>query len=747
MTFATLSESSEHSRSRTTHVPLTVVFIPQIPNGSVWVREGLMDSHALSSFHKQTFERYWGRTLPHPVRIIRDNAFLADSDRQHLDEKGVVQPGTTLQTGDVLWSAVEARNEPSRRGRRATSEESSSPNETDSSERLPADWNGSIVLEADYNETKDSIAVSVTMQLEQALGLGDGLFCDESFIGVVSKILDEDSAEAFHYEADLFISAAVAEELNYPIDSPVTLSVAKSQFTAQQHVRSRTNGPYSLITQRPLNRNRFDRAQVITSAHANWLLSRKMRNLLAEFASLKCDEMGERTNLTPLTEGTIDRDEIPPPGRPLSRWLLEAEFFGMGLKLELDSTRLGQFQIRPVTGEEVVSASQGKVKKPETLNYRTYEGEPDGLFCPKIFADDVTRFGHLELASPIVPYWLHRDRNSLAELLSVEGNQLEELINHRSAIQFSGGEWIWSEPDIPIEMPENWLFGAEAVRALLDQVPSNQMPLGLRAARDSLVMDVLPVLPSPIRPLVLLDSGNFATSDLNDLYRRVINRNNRLAKLIELQAPPAILQNERRMLQYAADALFANGLLSKDRRVLGSNNRPLKSMMDLTLSRFTEPIQKPVVWSAQARGIIDTQLDSTTVEVPQHIFHELQLSTEQPILITHEDTEAFVAFYPRPTVDAILRLPEQPAKALGLPFVTDRFLSIHPPIRSEAIAEAVQLIQGSPRRPTRRGSADRPTKPDDLSANWMQSIWHAEPLSLDPGEAALHFGLNEAKVK
>ena len=313
----------------------------------------------------------------------------------------------------------------------------------------------------------------------------------------------------------------------------------------------------------------------------------------------------------------------------------------------------GSVRISLASPHDIRSWSFGEVKKPETINYRTYRPEKDGLFCERIFGPErdwecfcgkykgtkhkgmicdrcgvkVThsrvrrkRMGHINLAAPIVHFWFFKAMPSrLGTLLDMKTSDLEKVIYFQDYVVTDPQDsplkprQILSEEEFRNAVDkygENFTaqIGAEAVKTLLGKLDLKVLSEELRDAitktnskqkikdlskrlklvenlRNSsndpawMVMEVIPVIPPDLRHLVLLESGNFATSDLNDLYRRIINRNNRLKKLIDLNAPEVIIRNEKRMLQQAVDALFDNGRCR--RPVLGSSNRPLKSMTDM----------------------------------------------------------------------------------------------------------------------------------------------------------------------
>jgi DNA-directed RNA polymerase subunit beta' len=355
---------------------------------------------------------------------------------------------------------------------------------------------------------------------------------------------------------------------------------------------------------------------------------------------------------------------------------------------------------------DIRSWSFGEVKKPETINYRTYRAEKDGLFCERIFGPErdwecfcgkykgtkhkgmicdrcgvkVThsrvrrkRMGHINLAAPVVHIWFFKAMPSrLGTLLDMKTSDLEKVIYFQDYVVVDPGQskleqkQLLTEEEYRRAMEEygdtgfRALMGAEAIRELLMQIDLAKLSAELlealrktnskqkikelsarlklvEAIRKSnnepqwMVLEVIPVIPPDLRPLVLLDSGNFASSDLNDLYRRIINRNNRLKKLIDLNAPEVIIRNEKRMLQQAVDALFDNGRCR--RPVLGSSNRPLKSLTDMIKGkqgRFRENLLgKRVDYSARSVVVVGPELQLHQCGLPKKIALELY----QPFII------------------------------------------------------------------------------------------------------------------
>ncbi len=349
---------------------------------------------------------------------------------------------------------------------------------------------------------------------------------------------------------------------------------------------------------------------------------------------------------------------------------------------------------------DIRSWSFGEVKKPETINYRTYRPEKDGLFCERIFGPEkdwecacgkyrgmkykgmicdrcgvkVThsrvrrkRMGHIELAAPVVHIWFFKAMPSrLGNLLDMKTSSLEKVIYFQDYVVTRPGDTPLKKQQLLTEeeyrkareeLGEGTFdaeMGAEAVRKLLGELDLVSLSIQLReelattnskqkkkdlinrlkiveSIRDSdnkpewMVLDVIPVIPPDLRPLVLLDSGNFATSDLNDLYRRIINRNNRLKKLVDLNAPEVIIRNEKRMLQQSVDALFDNNRCK--RPVLGSSNRPLKSLTDMIKGkqgRFRENLLgKRVDYSARSVIVVGPALRLHQCGLPKKIALEL----------------------------------------------------------------------------------------------------------------------------
>ncbi|PYR72374.1 MAG: DNA-directed RNA polymerase subunit beta' [Acidobacteria bacterium] len=349
--------------------------------------------------------------------------------------------------------------------------------------------------------------------------------------------------------------------------------------------------------------------------------------------------------------------------------------------------------------EKIRSWSHGEVTKPETINYRTFKPERDGLFCARIFGPvtdweclcgkykrmkhrgvicdkcgvEVTlskvrreRLGHIELASPCSHVWFFKGLPSrIGHLLDMSLRELERVLYFEAYVTIDPGEAPLKERELLTEEKFRQLqqehpgkfvamMGAEAIKELLKRVDIDELSHELRTKMKSetsqqkrikfakrlkvveafvksgnkpewMILDVIPVIPPELRPLVPLDGGRFATSDLNDLYRRVINRNNRLKKLMELHAPDVIVRNEKRMLQEAVDALFDNG--RRGRILRGANNRPLKSLSDTLKGkqgRFRQNLLgKRVDYSGRSVIVVGPELKLHQCGLPKKMALEL----------------------------------------------------------------------------------------------------------------------------
>src|SRR2546426_4904203 len=382
----------------------------------------------------------------------------------------------------------------------------------------------------------------------------------------------------------------------------------------------------------------------------------------------------------------------------------ERQRFSLARVDDRDTSRrrlpFNSIRIMLASPETIRGWSHGEVTKPETINYRSFKPERDGLFCEKIFGPvkdwecncgkykriryrgvicdrcgvEVTqakvrreRLGHIELAVPVSHIWFFKGVPSrIGHLLDMSIRDLERILYYESYVVIDPGTTGFKKREIITEEQYNEVIdeqpdaglrakmGAEAIRDMLAELVLDELSTELRAQakmetsvqrkkellkrlriveafRQSgnrpewMILSVIPVLPPDLRPLVPLEGGRFATSDLNDLYRRVINRNNRLKKLIDIRAPEVILRNEKRMLQEAVDALFDNG--RRSRAVRGQGNRPLKSLSDMLKGkqgRFRQNLLgKRVDYSGRSVIVVGPELKLNQCGLPKNMALEL----------------------------------------------------------------------------------------------------------------------------
>ncbi|MFO7982609.1 MAG: DNA-directed RNA polymerase subunit beta' [Desulfuromonadales bacterium] len=364
-----------------------------------------------------------------------------------------------------------------------------------------------------------------------------------------------------------------------------------------------------------------------------------------------------------------------------------------------DPLSFNAIRLSVASPEKIRERSFGEVKKPETINYRTFKPERDGLFCAKIFGPTKDyecncgkykrmkhrgivcekcgvevipskvrreRLGHIDLACPVAHIWFLKSLPSrIGTLLDMTLRELEKVLYFETYVVLDGGDTplqtgqMLTEDKYAEAMDEyagqfTAGMGAESVQELLNRLDLEELAAELRAemreaaseakrkkiakrlkVADSflasgnrpewMILETIPVLPPELRPLVPLDGGRFATSDLNDLYRRVINRNNRLKRLMELRAPEVIIRNEKRMLQESVDALFDNG--RRGRAITGPNKRPLKSLSDMLKGkggRFRQNLLgKRVDYSGRSVIVVGPELKMHQCGLPKKMALEL----------------------------------------------------------------------------------------------------------------------------
>ncbi len=478
-----------------------------------------------------------------------------------------------------------------------------------------------------------------------------------------------------------------------------------------------------------------------------------------------------------------------------------------------------QLQFRLASPEKVMSWSNGEVKKPETINYRTLKPERDGLFCAKIFGPvrdyeclcgkykkmrykgvvcekcgvEVTstkvrrtRMGHIELVTPVAHIWYVSSLPSrIGTLLGIKMKDLERVLYYEAYIVESGGEAYYdAEAKTPVlkydvlneeqyrtlvqrfgELGFKARMGGEVIRDLLEEIDLvdafTQLKEDIESTKSEakkktiakrlkviesflnsgnnpawMMLTVLPVLPPDLRPLVSLDGGKFAVSDVNDLYRRVINRNQRLKRLVELEAPEIIVRNEKRMLQESVDALFDNG--RRANAVKGANKRPLKSLSEVIKGkqgRFRQNLLgKRVDFSGRSVIVVGPSLAMDECGLPKKMALELfkphliakledkgyattvkaakkmiedktnevweclaEIVDGYPIMLNRAPTLhklSIQAFHPKLIEGKAIQLHPLVCSAFNADFDGDQ-MAVHVPLSSAAIAEAKVLMLAS----------------------------------------------------
>jgi DNA-directed RNA polymerase subunit beta-beta' len=496
-----------------------------------------------------------------------------------------------------------------------------------------------------------------------------------------------------------------------PFDQEVTVGyiyMMKLAHLVADKIHARAIGPYSLITQQPLGGKAQFGGQRFGEMEVWALEAYGAAYTLQEMLTVKSDDIAGRTKIY---EAIVKGEDALPPTLPESFNVLVKELMGLGLDVEIErkkgapaipaslAGRYSAIRVKLASPEVIRSWSHGEVKKPETINYRTFRSERDGLFCERIFGPtkdyecycgkykrmkhegivcdrcgvEVTkssvrrsRMGHIELATPLSHIWYFKGIPSrMGALLGLSQRQLEKVLYFEEYIITDPGMTKLSKKRLLTEEEYQDCrkkygtsfkagMGGEAIRKLLEEVDlaaltreiknnmkrttsvQKRMKLAKRLRivesflvsgnrPEWMVLKVLPVIPPDLRPLVPLDGGRFATSDLNDLYRRVINRNNRLKRLLGLRAPEVIIRNEKRMLQEALDALFDNG--RRGRVVKGAGRRPLKSLSDMLRGkqgRFRQNLLgKRVDYSGRSVIVVGSDLKLHQCGLPKKMALEL----------------------------------------------------------------------------------------------------------------------------
>ena len=602
-----------------------------------------------------------------------------------------------------------------------------------------------------------------------------------------------------------------------PFIQPVTVGymyMMKLKHLADEKIHARSTGSYSLITQQPLGGRAQFGGQRLGEMEVWALEGYGAAHILKEMLTVKSDDTeGRKVMYESIAKGIdYSGDNIPE-----SFNVLRKELQGLGLDLKVENRKVDGknreiANIRITSPSVMHSWSHGEVKKAETLNYRTFKPERDGLFCERIFGPirefecscgkykklrykgiicdrcgvEVTtsrvrreRMGHIGLATPVSYVWLFKSTsNWMGLLLDMSRSELEMVLYYERYIVIDPGSTPLKEKELLYEKEyhENLEkygnkfrvgIGAEAIHELLKKIDLHnledvikqqlkskkkkaygarrilikklRMVQGLiktQVKPEYLVTSIIAVTPPDLRPLLPLDGGRFVASDLNDLYQRVINRNNRLKKLVQLQAPDIIVRNEKRMLQESVDALMDNGKHGSP--VLGKGRRPLKSLADALRGkqgRFRQNLLgKRVDYSGRAVIVVGPELKLNECGLPKEMalelfgpfvlrelrkreyFHTLgsakrairenksevwevleRVSKNHPILLNRQPTLhrlSIQAFEPRLIEGNVIKVHPLVCPAFNADFDGDT-MSVHLPLTPEACLEAEMLIKST----------------------------------------------------
>lgn len=415
------------------------------------------------------------------------------------------------------------------------------------------------------------------------------------------------------------------------------LEVKKMPRLSEERFEVRSVGQYSLTESRPLD------GQLIAEQELRVLEGVQAFHLLQEMVTLKSDNLKGRIEVY---EAIVEEKEFPSPGRSETISIFTKFLQGLDLKTLIGEEKI---EITLASPEDIKSWSQGEVKNPETINYATFRPEKQGLFCEKIFGPtrdwecfcgkyksiryrgricdccgvEVTeskvrreRFGHIELVSPVIHIWYLPD---LVKALEISQMDLEKVVYCESYLILDPKESglkkyqiIATEEFQEYRGKAEVATGAEAIKKAL-QEKENYL--------QNMILQIIPIIPPDLRPMIETEKGIFATSDLNDLYRRVINRNNRLKRLIEMKAPEVIAQNEQRMLQEAVDALLDNGRKGKPIRDL--ERRPLISLSDMVKRNAGKFWKRRQDFSAKGIVVVAPELEENQCFLPKEMALEL----------------------------------------------------------------------------------------------------------------------------
>lgn len=703
----------------------------------VRIARNVLEAGWLTTLHERTFEQFLYNTTEHELVLTAENPFLKPAAKDLLDERGLMRVGCTWSPGAVLASVLHVPHMSDDRPAR--------PAPNDYSLIPPSSWCGAIVTAVSIRKRSElgSVAnehltgkIEVSVRLHIPFSVGDVLVIRD-FPVTVAGVFD-------FADADLVLDSDAADRLRLPATDTVTIPVAVHDVPARFSVTSRGTGPYALITQQPLAGKDRTPGQAIGPAHVHALRAGALRANLRELVTLKSDDLVGRAALQQALHGD---GAFPQPGKSESLHILLCHLAALGLASTVVPRRDGfGIQLRVMSDSDSHAYSSGPISKPGTLHNKTFMPTTGGLFCETVFgprrsADRRLRFGHVDLPDPIIPY-IFRMRSSdsqaspLAGLLELTEHQLAALIRHQLRVGDNGAL-------VPLETTDvSPVTGALAVEQLLSLKPE------WSSLQSYFVHRTVLLIPPDLRPLIPLDSGNWATSDLNDHYRQLIVHAGRLRKLQQLNVPEKILLHQRFELQRSADRLFANLLLPAEEREYESN-RPLRDLIDMLTFTCGPNTCKRLDYSARARAIIRENLPPDTVLVPRGTMETLYIPAAGPVLLSRDlespgDPACFVVMRAHMHDELAIALPPRQFSALFSKADLIPECIVTRPLSPDAVAEAEKHVGSVTTAPPHTVSWLESENAPDLALRFRDAALAGTPLDLDFPAGILLTGLSSA---
>ena len=607
---------------------------PQLIGNAVIVSDRAVREHLLTSAPTVCLIHDFYDQGKKTARLVGDSKFLSEQDRQTIDDRGLVKSGTEVSSGAVLAAAVgfvpDTKKTPDEKILSAIFDFGRITTERDCSVRYNLGDPGMVTQVRLLTDREDHLPANVAWRVEvelvvrRELRVGDILSLDNRTEVTIAAI--RPAAEMAYLFRRSPVDCLAGPDLmftlrgygflrhrlekrwsNWVKTTGEVIRVAKKTRQVEDKLECHSTGRYSLLNQQPFG-SWPNSAQPVPWPMIESLLKAGYPENVRELLTIKADAVDDRVEVY---EALVKGQPVP-LGVPWSTKRLGHIFRALGFELQIagDSSSLS---VMPMSDNDRRTRSRGQVKKPEMINYRTYRMEPDGLFCERIFGPKrdwecrcgkycgskfkgmicdkcgvlvttsrVRRnwFGHIELAKSVVHPWFLL---KIAELLGLEFTALSELV-----------------------------FSSDENQNGVDEVVMRLRALEVNT--NGLIINTLLVLPPDLRPLIQLENGQFATSDINDLYRRVINRCQRLSKLVELKASSVIIAYETQMLQAAVSRVIDN--LARAQPILGNDDRPLFSLKEELVCAVKNVRNKRSDFSAKAVVIPDATIMRGVIGLP-----------------------------------------------------------------------------------------------------------------------------------